>query len=745
MPVAPTYPGVYIEEISSGVRTITGVATSITAFIGSAKRGPIDKAVRLLGFADYERRFGGLTTDSELGYAVRQFFNNGGPEAWVVRVAKSSNAAELALKHGATTVLKVKALDAGSAGNDIRLLVDNNTSNPASRFNLTAVYSSSSDPSGTITERFENLSMNKNDARYAPTIINGRSTLISVERDAGATALVTTAGESKSGELAATDLPDATHNQFRISANRSEPVTIQLADTDTAADIQTKIQAAGAAAGSAGLASMTVTKVSNQLVFKGGGFTAQDEASSVTILPGLSNDASVRLKLGALNGGVETDAAAAMNPDRVPNAGSLTGNAVTLANLPATGKTTFRISVNGGVPGTVTMDAVAAPDAAALAQQLQTKIRNLNLASPAYSGFTVTTDQAGTRLILRSGTAGSGSSVAVSAGAADDLAGPLGLTGAGVTTTNGSDVRLSGGSEVAFDPSDPYASILASRTDRKGIYALEAVNLFNILCIPGVSNGATLSDAASYCQERRAFLVIDPPEGLSVDAMEAHMKSPEVPKTSYAAVYYPWLKIADPITGQLKSAPPSGTIAGVMARTDSSRGVWKAPAGTEATLMGVLGAEYVLTDRQNGVLNPHGVNVNRVFPVYGPVAWGARTARGDDAFADEWKYIPVRRTALYIEESLYRGTQWVVFEPNDEPLWAQIRLNVGAFMHNLFRQGAFQGVTPKDAYFVKCDKETTTQNDINLGIVNIVVGFAPLKPAEFVIIKLHQMAGQIET
>jgi phage tail sheath protein FI len=131
--------------------------------------------------------------------------------------------------------------------------------------------------------------------------------------------------------------------------------------------------------------------------------------------------------------------------------------------------------------------------------------------------------------------------------------------------------------------------------------------------------------------------------------------------------------------------------------------------------------------------------------VYGTVLWGARTMQGNDEVGSEWKYIPVRRTALFIEESLFRALKWVVFEPNDDPLWAEIRLNVGAFMQNLFRQGAFQGKTPAEAYFVKCDKETTTQNDINLGIVNIVVGFAPLKPAEFVIIKIQQMAGQIAT
>ena len=173
--------------------------------------------------------------------------------------------------------------------------------------------------------------------------------------------------------------------------------------------------------------------------------------------------------------------------------------------------------------------------------------------------------------------------------------------------------------------------------------------------------------------------------------------------------------------------------------------MWKAPAGLEATLTGVRGLSYKLTDGEHGQLNPLGVNCVRAFPVVGYVIWGARTLEGADRLASEWKYIPVRRVALFIEESLYRGTQWVVFEPNDEPLWAQIRLNVGAFMHNLFRQGAFQGKTPGEAYLVKCDKETTTQNDINQGIVNILVGFAPLKPAEFVFIKIQQLAGQIES
>jgi hypothetical protein len=186
-------------------------------------------------------------------------------------------------------------------------------------------------------------------------------------------------------------------------------------------------------------------------------------------------------------------------------------------------------------------------------------------------------------------------------------------------------------------------------------------------------------------------------------------------------------------------------VAGIMARTDTTRGVWKAPAGLEATIRGVHSLIVPLTDAENGELNPLGVNCLRTMPAVGHIVWGARTRKGDDRLADQWKYLPVRRTALYIEESLYRGTQWAVFEPNDEPLWSQLRLNIGVFMHGLFRQGAFQGQSPKEAYFVKCDSTTTTQADIDRGIVNIVVGFAPLKPAEFVVIYIQQITGDLAT
>jgi phage tail sheath protein FI len=305
-------------------------------------------------------------------------------------------------------------------------------------------------------------------------------------------------------------------------------------------------------------------------------------------------------------------------------------------------------------------------------------------------------------------------------------------------TPNGADVTAS-----------HVVSGASLENNKEGIFALEKADMFNILCIPPYSptddvDAADLANAFAYCKRRRAILLIDPPAATDTVA-EAQTHMTALTKEENAAFFFPRVLAPNALKeNRIEAYAPCGAVAGVLARTDATRGVWKSAAGTDAQLVGVLGLAAKLTDNENGSLNPLGVNCLRDFPVFGRVVWGARTLKGADQLASEWKYLAVRRTALFIEESLYRGTQWVVFEPNDEPLWAQIRLNVGAFMQNLFRQGAFQGRTPREAYFVKCDKETTTQIDVNLGIVNILVGFAPLKPAEFVIIKIQQMAGQTE-
>ena len=295
---------------------------------------------------------------------------------------------------------------------------------------------------------------------------------------------------------------------------------------------------------------------------------------------------------------------------------------------------------------------------------------------------------------------------------------------------------------------------------KTGIYALD-LGEFNILCVPpptrtGFVPSTSWTAALTYCHSRRAFLIVDPPLDPAaevsdlqtdvIDKIQALTDTFSTDDKPYGAVYFPFLRMADPEQENgLQEFVACGAVAGVYARTDGERGLWKAPAGQEAGLAGVQALSYKLTDGENGRLNPLGINCLRSFAGVGSVVWGARTLQGADKLASQWKYVPIRRVASYIERSLYDGTQWVVFEPNDEPLWAQIRLNVGAFMNNLYRQGAFQGQTPSEAYFVRCDKDTTTQDDRNRGIVNILVGFAPLKPAEFVIIKISQIAGQVQT
>jgi Bacteriophage tail sheath protein len=275
----------------------------------------------------------------------------------------------------------------------------------------------------------------------------------------------------------------------------------------------------------------------------------------------------------------------------------------------------------------------------------------------------------------------------------------------------------------------------------KGIHALDSVDIFNLLVIPGVMGSEALFAAADYCRQRRAFLILDAPRNAQTPAqMQQAIQRATFPKTSCGAVYFPWINIRDPLNrGKLRLVPPSGSVAGLFARVDGSRGVWKSPAGKGANLSRVPGLAYNVTASEDRALNALGVNCLRVFPT-GTVAWGARTLEGTEDSTSDWKYIPVRRLALFIEESIDRGIQWAVFEPNAEPLWAQIRLNVGGFLQKLFCQGAFQGSRPQDAYFVKCDTTTTTQNDIDAGLVNVVVGFAPLKPAEFIILTISTKA-----
>jgi phage tail sheath protein FI len=502
MPLALSYPGVYIEEVSSGVRTIAGVATSIGLFIGWAARGPTEQATRIFSFSDYERTYGGLDRRTPLGYAVKQFFENGGSDAYVIRVLTIAEGAT-----GATPAvvsdgdLEFTAISPGEWAHGYSVRIKPRPAPDDNRFKLEVLVGDKD--SNVVAEVFENLSMLETDPRFVEAAVNGNSRILTVEAS-GATDPAAVALEFANGSQAGTD----------------------------------------------------------------GDVIEPGAAEMVAALEDLFADDGIATKL----------------------------------------------------------------------------------------------------------------------------------------------------------------------------------DLFNLVCVPNETLGTTVQKLQGWCAAKRAFLIVDPPEDDDASEIGGHVVNYISGSASYSALYFPRVRAPDPLQrGAIRAFPPCGFVAGIMARTDAQRGVWKAPAGTDAALNGVVGFTETLSDAQNGVLNLQAVNCLRTLPVYGNVVWGARTLEGDNNRGSEWKYVPVRRMALFLEESLFRGTQWVVFEPNDEPLWAQIRLNIGAFMQTLFRQGAFQGTTPREAYFVKCDRTTTTQADINLGIVNIHVGFAPLKPAEFVVLRIQQIAGDIPT
>ena len=288
---------------------------------------------------------------------------------------------------------------------------------------------------------------------------------------------------------------------------------------------------------------------------------------------------------------------------------------------------------------------------------------------------------------------------------------------------------------------DFHTALNADGSGTGGVHFLDTVPIFNLLCVPGETSSTVISDLQGYCHSQRAFYIVDPASGDNFTSVQGSLSGITGVNAINSALYFPWVNAPDPLQqGRLNSFPPCGFVAGIYAATDASRGVWKAPAGIDASLTGEAGPTVLLTDLQNGTLNVQAINCIRHFPVYGDVVWGARTLRGNDQVGSEWKYVPIRRFALFLESSLYDGTQWVVFEPNDETLWGQIRLNVGAFMQGLFLQGAFAGSTPQKAYFVKCDAENNPPASVALGIVNILVGFAPLYPAEFVVIQIQQIA-----
>lgn len=664
MPVRPTFPGVYVEEIPSGVRTIAGVSTSTAAFVGAFPRGLQDEAVQLFSLSDFEREYGGLNVDSDTSYAIQQFFLNGGTECFVVRVAgPGALASHFTAVNGfgdnivnwsaGRSIRGLPAVNPGTWGDFLRFEIDYATRAPTVAAETDTLFNATVslvrvDGDRTVTvasERYVNLTMLPGQDN-ALDVINAGSALVQLDRS-GLAALPAAnrrpeASGTTSGALAAGALGPA------AGTNLSATLTINGV-----------VRNAGAIA-------VPATPAPRRLVDWAANLQAALRARAVALplveQPYLS-EATVTV----------VGDNSALNPSRF---------SIRLGRSARPYDPLATITFGGAALATYRLDPAAAPGTRAIVAAQQFRL-----------------------------TAGAG-----------------------------------GASPV------PVGAYVGVRLNKTGIYALEDVDLFNIVSIPDASalSGADMRSlytaAEIYCEERRSMVLLDIAADVRrLDQMQAWLADNETLRHPNAVVYFPRTQISDPLArGRLRSIGPSGTIAGLYARTDTARGVWKAPAGTEARLRNVQALDYALTDLENGALNPLGVNCLRTFPVYSNICWGARTMDGADAIASDWKYVPVRRLTLFLEESLYRGTKWVVFEPNDEPLWSQIRLNLGSFMQDLFRKGAFQGSTPRDAFFVRCDGETTTQFDIDSGIVNIEVGFAPLKPAEFVILKIQQIARRAD-
>lgn len=784
--VALTYPGVYTVEVPSGVRTIVGVSTSTALFIGSSPDGPLNQPVQCFNYTDFARVFSDdITAEQHLARYVRLFFLNGGSLCWVVRVASGAQASSIQLEPEVPgpVSLKLEARNAGRRGDMIRVMVDYNTSLPESTFNL-EIFRLGTDSSGALVhqdaELWKNLSMDGASPLYVVDVLEQGSKLVT----AGLVGVPTpNNGISLSGRpvtfSGAATLPAAWNGvigkntparKFQLSVGGRPYVTVDLSDLDVGAQASAAALAAalhgriveahtreGATLGGAELQVAFVEIPSSEAGTTASLLQLTGIQQEVLVRAAPQEDAAVPLGLGTAQGGLEISPFAAYRP-------APSGDTLSPGVNPASPAEFFKkaYGLRHSDLTTLTIGSVEVPLPLPVAgerplfqgstagndgfrERLQGAVAAFNaLVAAPPPGTSIPWRAAlwGHRLVVLPTGSSTNAVVNLTTSSADLNGGltqntglyQLGLGGAG-TFQSGGTAGDDGGPPTQAEYNQAFDVV-----DRE-------VDLFNLMCLPPATASTDMSSfwgpASVFCQKRRALLLVDAPVGWTdTQVAQAGVANTRVGVVKdHAALFFPRLLVDE--NGRKVPVSPTGAMAGLMARIDGTRGVWKAPAGTEADLRGVVGLERRFSDPENGALNPRAINTLRVFPT-GIVNWGARTMDGDDDFQSEYKYIPIRRVALFIEESLYRGLKWVVFEPNDEPLWAQIRLNVGSFMNGLFRQGAFQGSRPKDAYFVRCDAETTTQDDRNRGIVNIWVGFAPLKPAEFVVLYLQQMAGQIQ-
>lgn len=799
MPAIVSYPGVYLVEHESGARAIAAASTSTTVFLGMADKGPFELPTQVLGLPDYERQFG-ATSRGEMADQVRQYFTNGGGEAWVLRTALNAARASVLLgTFGNAGTLRLTARDPGVAGNLIRAEVSYATSSPERTFTLRLFRQSQrSDGSFTATEAetHAGLSMDPRSPRYAPDLLAADSALVTaadVKAPLTANPAVSIGGVIYAATLgtARASVSAAINGAvLNIQIGERPPLTVPFG-TPGGGNIETHINNVIQAAFAANGVAVTITTTLEIIGTIGRLLQIATADGAIVVSPAPGSTAAAALQLGVASGGVEIDSYSARRP-------APTGIVSAPGNVTA-------------APGAAWID-----DIVTFGNQVRGSIATFSLTDPA-NGVSIAEAALGgvaTDRIFLDPTAPIGSLNAVRA-ALEELGGAIsgasvrwsaarqglrlaltprfGSSNTGLdsvlTTTElapapAFDVGAAGNIFAIPAPGDGPSNVAAYSLGRIGgqrglglrqtavaadegndgvkpdlgryIAAFQTLERvlpsFNLMVLPradgqlDAERRAVWGVASASCARRRAILLVDPDSSWTDQpAASAGADSIKIGvDTRNAAVFWPQLRIPQLGGPGPKTVDPSGSLAGLMARTDARFGVWTAPAGLEATIRGVTGLSRVMSDEENGVLNPKALNAIRLFPS-GVVSWGARMMVGaDDTGNIDDKYIPVRRTMLFIEESLYRGLKFAVFKPNAEPLWASIRLAAGSFMNGLMRQGAFASTNKVEAYYVLCDATTTTETDRNLGIVNVIVAFAPLKPAEFVVLTVRQIAGQVE-
>jgi phage tail sheath protein FI len=739
-------PAVYVEEVSGGIRPIEGVGTATGAFIGVAERGPVvgaqyedgvGRPVLVTSFGDFVRTFGGFINGEFLAYAVQQFFGEGGTRCFVARTAHFGNPADrttltarrasIALPGGVSTTLAAELTAAGTQmqlastagvqeGMDLLItapgqapvrvragaVAGNNVTVPGT--GRTAAI-----PTGAVVRQaiLEVNALNEgewgNNLRVALTVSGRLTTTLAADLAAGAT------------QATLTDVTGVQPGMtlFIMSAAGAARVQVTRVDRGTrVVTFRTILPISGTTPAVPAIASGSAVST-----------TILGKAS--TVLDGAAPSGATEAVLGSVQG-IEVGSILLFVNEN-------------MGNLPATppSQTTDRVRVTRVVGRRVIFEpalGAAYPD--------RTPVTTEDFTLAVFDGD----DQVETHANLSMENTNQTDYVESRINASATRSRYIRVREPALRTGNllpGAvpvALRLVGGTNGDPDSDTDYTGNQATQT---GFFGFDSVDDINILAAPGITLRPVLLAGMSYCQNRAdCFFVGELPRGTETvsDALDfkngtGAFAGQQALNSTYGALYWPWVRILDPLTGRPLDMPPSGAVIGTYAATDSRRGVHKAPAGVEDGFLNtVIGIVQVVTRGEHDLLNPQGINVIRVLPNIGIVIFGARTTSSDP----EWRYVNVRRLFLFLEESIQRGTQWVVFEPNDPVLWKRIVRNISAFLRVQWQEGKLVGDKPEQAFFVKCDEETNPPESVDLGRVITLIGVAPSKPAEFVIFRIMQ-------